>query len=55
MCYSTDGVCGKLKNNGRSIALNSVVPVVESVLSFIAVKHINYLIALNELTSPLHR
>lgn len=52
MCYSTDGVCGKLKNNGRSIALNSVVPVVESVLSFIAVKHISNQ---KELTSPLHR
>lgn len=53
MCYSTDRVRGKLKNNGRGIALNSAIPVVESVISFIAVKHINNLVALNELTSPL--
>lgn len=55
MCYSTDGVRGKLKNDGRGISQYSAIPVVESMISFIAVKHIINLIALNELTSPLHR
>lgn len=55
MCYSTDGVRGKLKNNGRGISQYLAIPVVESMISFIAVKHIINLIALNELTSPLHR
>lgn len=55
MCYSTDGVRGKLKNDGRGISQYSAIPVVESMISFIAVKHIINLIALDELTSPLHR
>lgn len=55
MCYSTDGVCGKLENNCRGIALNSAIPVVQSAISCIAVQHINNIIALKELTSPLHR
>lgn len=60
MCYSTI-VRGKLKNDGRGIALNSAiqVPVVELVISFKIVKknknkkiNVN---TLNELTSSLRR
>lgn len=57
MCYSTI-VRGKLRNDGRGIALNSAiqVPVVELVISFKIVKKktIN-LNTLNELTSSLRR
>lgn len=60
MCCLTR-VRGKLKNDGRGIALNSTiqVPVVELVISFKIVKKkkkttIN-LITLNELTSSLRR
>lgn len=59
MCYSTI-VRGKLKNDGRGIALNSAiqVPVVELVISFKIVKkkkkNIN-VNTLNELTSSLRR
>lgn len=60
MCYSTI-VRGKLRNDGRGIALNSAiqVPVVELVISFKIVKKnkkkTHYGNTLNELTSSLRR